>query len=166
MTIESFREMYDAELSEAVSFEAMMARSMSELGEKTSTGRLRDAIKAHAKSPGKESRSLAAILKKHGRDPEEHTDQSMQAMVGEARKMADMVAPGSLRDAAIIASIQRLKHYEVAVYGTLATYAKCLGLEDEKQTLGEILQREKEFDQTLSAIANEVVNPHAVGGRA
>lgn len=166
MTIQTFRDMYDAELSEAVSFEAMLAQSISDLAAMTSTARLREAMSAHASQPKAQSRSLAGILESRGRNPREHTDQAMRAMVDEARKMAEMVAEGPLRDAAIIASVQRLKHYEVAVYGTLATYADCLGLEDEKQTLGSILQSEKDFDEELSEIAREVVNKDAARAAA
>ena len=162
MEITNFRDMYDAELSEAASFEAMLEQSIADLAAMTSTGRLRDAMSRHASRPASQSRIVAEMLESHGRNPREHTDQAMQAMIDEAHKMAGMVAPGPLRDAAIIASLQRLKHYEVAVYGTLATYADCLGLRDEKQALGKIMQREKDFDQILSEIAKEVVNRDAV----
>jgi ferritin-like metal-binding protein YciE len=45
----------------------------------------------------------------------------MQAIVREAEKWARMVQDPDLRDAGLIASAQRVEHYEIAVYGTLAT---------------------------------------------
>ena len=104
---------------------------------------------------------METLLRKYSGEIEAHTDQSMQALVDESRKMAGMVPEGSLRDAAIIASIQRMKHYEVAVYGTLATYAECLGLEDDKNAFGAMLDREKHFVEALTEIAEEEVNPQA-----
>ena len=161
MQIKDFRTMYLAELTEAASFEEMMANALPFLAQNVSTDRLRDAIDAHVEEAKSQKQGMETLLRKYSGEIEAHTDQSMQALVDESRKMAGMVPEGSLRDAAIIASIQRMKHYEVAVYGTLATYAECLGLEDDKNALGAMLDREKHFDETLSEIAEEDVNPQA-----
>ena len=66
-----------------------------------------------------------------------------------------------LRDAGIIASAQRVEHYEIAVYGSLATWAKQLGLEEDLQALLAILEEEKRTDERLSRLAKRVVNPDA-----
>jgi ferritin-like metal-binding protein YciE len=34
--------------------------------------------------------------------------------------------PGMVRDAGIIAAAQKVEHYEISTYGTLAAYAKVL----------------------------------------
>ena len=86
----------------------------------------------------------------------------MQALVGEAEKMMGMMKSGPLRDAALIASAQRVEHYEMAVYGTLANYAECLGLDDEVQLLAGILEDEKLADEKLSEVVSGSVNPSAV----
>ena len=161
MQIKDFRTMYLAELTEAASFEEMMANALPFLAQNVSTDRLRNAIDAHVEEAKSQKQSMETLLRKYSGEIEAHTDQSMQALVDESRKMAGMVPEGSLRDAAIIASIQRMKHYEVAVYGTLATYAECLGLEDDKNAFGAMLDREKHFDEALSEIAEEEVNPQA-----
>jgi ferritin-like metal-binding protein YciE len=161
MQIKDFRTMYLAELTEAASFEEMMANALPFLAQNVSTDRLRNAIDAHVQEAKSQKQDMETLLRKYSGEIEAHTDQSMQALVDESRKMAGMVPEGSLRDAAIIASIQRMKHYEVAVYGTLATYAECLGLQDDKNTLGAMLDREKHFDEALSEIAEEDVNPQA-----
>jgi ferritin-like metal-binding protein YciE len=44
-------------------------------------------------------------------------------MVHETDKMLPMLKGAELRDAGLIASIQRLKHYEIAAYGTAAALA-------------------------------------------
>lgn len=54
-----------------------------------------------------------------------------------------MVHEPGLRDAGLIASAQRVEHYEIAVYGTLATWAKHLGLENDMKMLLGILGQEK-----------------------
>ncbi len=94
-------------------------------------------------------------------DTSGHTDQSMQAMIHEADKWAGMVKDPALRDAGMIASAQRIEHYEIAVYGTLATWAKQLGLDDDLKMLHGILQQEKHADDALTSLARSSVNPQA-----
>ena len=90
-----------------------------------------------------------------------HVDQAMQAMLREAEKWATMVQDRDLRDAGIIASAQRVEHYEIAVYGSLATWAKQLGLDEDLPALLDILEEEKRTDESLSTLAKRVVNPDA-----
>ena len=88
----------------------------------------------------------------------------MQAIVREAEKWAKMVQDPDLRDAGLIASAQRVEHYEIAVYGTLATWAKQLGLDEDERTLHANLDEEKRADEKLSALAKRIVNPDAATG--
>lgn len=85
----------------------------------------------------------------------------MEAILAEADRWAGMVEDRDLRDAGVIASLQRIKHYEIAVYGTLATWANQLGDENDLTVLHEILEEEKHADQMLTDLAKSVVNPDA-----
>ena len=66
-----------------------------------------------------------------------------------------------LRDTGLIASAQRIEHYEIAVYGSLATWAKQLGPEEDAQVLHAILEEEMRTDERLSTLAKRVVNRDA-----
>jgi hypothetical protein len=70
---------------------------------------------------------------------------------------------GTVLDAALIASAQKVEHYEIATYGTLATFAEVLGMDDAKDLLGQTLDEEKEADQKLTEIASQI-NPEAEQG--
>jgi ferritin-like metal-binding protein YciE len=85
----------------------------------------------------------------------------MQAMIRDAEKWANTIRNPHLRDAALIASAQRIEHYEMAVYGTLSTWAKQLGLQEDLRTLHAILEQEKQADEKLTSLAKEAVNPSA-----
>ena len=86
----------------------------------------------------------------------------MRTVIDEADKWAGMVNDPKCSDAALIASAQRIEHYEIAVYGTLATWAKQLGLHEDAQALRAILAEEKSADDTLTVLAKTDVNPDAV----
>ena len=85
----------------------------------------------------------------------------MQSILREAERWAKMVTDRDCRDAGIIASAQRVEHYEIAVYGTLATWARQLGLQDDARVLHAILEQEKAADEKLSRLAEQGVNREA-----
>ena len=85
----------------------------------------------------------------------------MQTILREGERWAKMVSDRDCRDAGIIASAQRVEHYEIAVYGTLATWARQLGLHDDARVLHAILEEEKRADEKLSQLAEQGVNREA-----
>jgi ferritin-like metal-binding protein YciE len=90
-----------------------------------------------------------------------------KGMVGLIEEGADILkekAENSVRDAGIIAAAQRVEHYEMAVYGTLRTYAKTLGHDEAVPLLEETLREEKAADKKLTEIAESAVNVRAVEG--
>jgi ferritin-like metal-binding protein YciE len=105
---------------------------------------------------------LESILQKHGANPRAHTDQAMQALVNETEMMLGMLNGNELRDAGLIASAQKLEHYEIAAYGTVAALAGQLDLRDDQQMLHESLEEEKQADLRLTKLAKREVNPDAL----
>lgn len=102
------------------------------------------------------------MLQKSGANPKEHTDQAMQALLNETKKMFAMLKGNDLRDAGLIASVQKLEHYEIAAYGTAAALAGQLDLRDDQKVLHKCLEEEKQTDIQLTQLAKGEVNPDAL----
>ncbi|EKI6142040.1 ferritin-like domain-containing protein, partial [Salmonella enterica] len=66
-----------------------------------------------------------------------------------------------VRDAALIAAAQKVEHYEIASYGTLATLAGQLGYSKALKLLKETLDEEKQTDLKLTDLAVSNVNKSA-----
>jgi ferritin-like metal-binding protein YciE len=64
-------------------------------------------------------------------------------------------------DAGLIASAQKVEHYEIASYGTLRTYAEMLGEDDAAALLQETLDEEIETDEKLTELAESSINAEA-----
>ena len=86
----------------------------------------------------------------------------MQMLVVETAKMVSMLNDNKLRDAGLIASAQKLEHYEIAAYGTAAALAGQLDLREDQQMLHESLEEEKETDALLTKLAKGEVNQDSV----
>ncbi|MEH2513667.1 ferritin-like metal-binding protein YciE [Nitrobacteraceae bacterium AZCC 1564] len=161
MIVDHFKEMYIAELQELRSVEDQLTRALPKMAEEAQHPALKEALSKHLDETTAQLERLDRILAKEGVEPREHEDESMWSIINEADRWVKMVGDGGLRDAAIIASAQRVEHYEIAVYGTLATWSKGLGREDDLKDLLESLQQEKHSDEVLSALAKQVINPEA-----
>ncbi|MEX1047880.1 MAG: ferritin-like domain-containing protein [Akkermansiaceae bacterium] len=79
--------------------------------------------------------------------------QAMQGLLGEADELADDYSESSALDAALIAAAQKVEHYEIATYGTLRSFAECLGHTEAAQLLGQTLQEESKTDELLTEMA-------------
>lgn len=66
-----------------------------------------------------------------------------------------------VRDVAIIIASQKVEHYEIATYGSLAALAKTLGLYEAANVLEETLLEEKSTDLSFTDLAVTAVNKEA-----
>jgi ferritin-like metal-binding protein YciE len=62
--------------------------------------------------------------------------------------------PGAIRDAGLIASAQKVEHYEMASYGSARDWAEQLGLTEHAQILQQTLNEEKHADKLLTEISH------------
>jgi ferritin-like metal-binding protein YciE len=162
MEITSLRDLFIAELQELVSVEEQLGECLSRMAEAASHPALKDALTRHRGETRMQIERLMSILGKHGANPKAHTDQAMQALVAEADKMLTMLKGDDLRDAGLIASAQKLEHYEIAAYGTAAALAGQLNLRPEQKVLHRSLEEEKQIDLRLTKLAKGEVNPDAL----
>jgi ferritin-like metal-binding protein YciE len=162
MEITSFKEMYIAELQELASLEGQLDKALLQMADVTSHASLKNVLIHHHEQTLLQRQRIESILQKHRANPRAHTDQAMQALISEAEKMTALVKSADLRDAAIIASAQKIEHYEIAAYGTAAALAGQLDLRDDQLILHQILGEEKAADAALTKLAKQEVNRAAV----
>jgi ferritin-like metal-binding protein YciE len=162
MEIKNFKEMYIAELQELVSMETQLGQALTRMAEIASHPSLKDAFEQHHRETIAQEQRLRSILQKHSADREAHTDQAMQALIGETAKMITILQGQDLRDAGLLASAQKLEHYEIAAYGSAAALAGQLDLRDDQRMLHDSLEEEKRTDLLLTALAKGEINQDAL----
>jgi ferritin-like metal-binding protein YciE len=158
--IDSLEALYFAEMQELHSAETQLSGLLQRLPKTLPNEALARTLTGYGTEVRTRREDLERILRGDGMDPRAHPDDAMKALLRETRKMAQVCSTNT-RAAALIASIQRLLHYKIAGYGTVATYAQTLGRIDEASRLAEYSDRDKGLDEELSSIAKEMVNPRA-----
>jgi len=158
--IDTMEALYTAEVQELHSAESQLCALLRDLPEAVPNLSLERELRGYGTEIRTRREDLERILLGDGVNPRQHPDQAMQALLTETRKMAQ-VAAKNVRSAALVASLQRILHYKIAGYGTVATYAKTLGRVDEASRLAEYADRDKALDQQLSSIAKDLVGDQA-----
>jgi len=163
--IHSLETLYVAELQELRSAETQLGRFLQGLAgtlQNTAFARQLEGYDTEIHSRGDD---LTRLLRASGANPRQHADQAMRALLFETRKVSDVGDP-SVREAALLSSLQRVLHFKIAGYGTVATYAKQLGRAEEAAQLAGYADRDKQLDGELTQMATSVVNTRAGAGTA
>src|SRR5882757_6880262 len=162
MRITSFQDLYLAELQELYSMKRQLAEAHQRFAKTAANPKLSSAFKKHHEETAEQIQRIDSLLQKHKADRDAHTDQAMQALVRETEKMIGIIPEGELRDVALIASGQKIAHYEIAAFGSAAALAGQLSLRDDQKLLHQGLEEEKRADTALTNLAKAEVNPDAV----
>lgn len=84
----------------------------------------------------------------------QRTCETMKCLTKEAEELTNNMEPSPVLDSAIIAAVQKIKHYEIACYGTLQSFANQLEIYEEALNLmKESLNEEIAADKKLTKIA-------------
>jgi ferritin-like metal-binding protein YciE len=159
-SIDTMDALYATELQELHSAEAQLARMVEQLVPTLQNESLSLRLDEYATELRARKVDLESLLARSEIDSRPHPDDAMRALLDETTKMARVCAP-TLRDAAITASLQRIIHYKIAGYGTIAAYAKSLGRTEEAAHFAELASRDKAIDTEFTRLAKGTLNATA-----
>lgn len=152
--VTALQEMYWAEVN--------LRNMLSTMTEEATTTRLKEAFRLHGEQTEKHAKTLENVFALLGLPPEPEPCMGLQGLFDEGWQVIDETEKGSRqRDVALIIAAQKVEHYEIATYGSLATLAKTLGHKEIVQMLEPILKEEKQTDKILTSIAESGINVEA-----
>jgi ferritin-like metal-binding protein YciE len=161
MGAKSLRELFVEELRDMYDGEKRLVRALPKMAKAAESADLRTAFTSHLKETERQVRRLEQVFRSLGERPRGKKCDGIMGIVEEGRKAMEELE-GPVLDAALIAGGQKVEHYEIASYGTLAYFADLLDEERSKALLGETLDEEKAADQKLNQIAKSKVNRDAL----
>lgn len=155
MAANSLHELYVEQLQDLHNAERQIIKALPMMIEAAESEDLRSALNEHLEVTRNQATRIETICKELGEDPENEKCKGMEGVLKEGSDLLKEVGE-EVKDAAIIAAAQRVEHYEMAGYGTARTYAKLLGFDDAAGILQQTLEEEKQADETLSELAEEL----------
>jgi ferritin-like metal-binding protein YciE len=162
MARENLQDLYIDQLRDLHSAENQILKALPKMIGKTTHPELKSALQEHQKITEKQVERLEMIFSELGERPGGHKCKGMEGLLEEGEEALTDFTDGDVLDAAIIASAQRVEHYEMAGYGTVRSMANMLGFDKHADLLQTTLNEEGEADHKLSALAERVVNIDAL----
>jgi ferritin-like metal-binding protein YciE len=154
--IEDLRTLYIANLKKALDMEQKITKALPTMIEKSTDPQLATAFRNHLTETQGHVAKVESILRKATGDASTSSCKAISALVTEAEDNIKDASDLSIRDITLIASAQQVEHHEIAVYGTLRTWAELLGDDEAADILETILDEEKNADELLSTISDSV----------
>lgn len=154
-THKQFYSMFIKELQDVFSAEEQILQAMPKVINAVTTNELKEVLNDHFKETKAQKDRLVKLFQELGETPAGGNTQceAMKGLITEGEKIIKETSPGIVRDAILIGALQKIEHYEIASYGTLATFAKHLELDNVEDLLGEILDEEWAADKKLTTAA-------------
>jgi ferritin-like metal-binding protein YciE len=153
---EGLKYLYTDELKDLYNAENQLIKALPKMAKAASSDGLRQGFEKHLEQTKVHAQRLEKIFQAMGESPKGKTCKAMQGLVEEGAEVMEEDFEGSVMDAALIGAAQRVEHYEIAAYGTVCAFAKELGEKEHVSLLTKTLQEEKETDQKLSELSQEI----------
>ncbi len=160
--MENLQELYVDKLKDLYSAENQIIKALPRMIKGASTPELQRALEEHLKVTEKQAQRLEQIAQNMGKSVRGKKCAGMEGLLEEGKELFKEKPEPDVLDAGIIAAAQSVEHYEIAGYGTAATWAKLLGYDKALGLLLQSLEEEKEADKKLTMLAKQSVNTMAV----
>ena len=161
MKISTLHDLYVEELRDIYDAEKQLTVLMPQLSKAATYEDLKETFDEHSEEVKEQVERLGKMFEGLGLEPKGKKCRAMEGLAAETKELIDGDIEPEALDAGLILCAQKIKHYEIASYGSLCAFAKLLGYEEEADQLEEILDQEKEADEALTDLAEGTVNGEA-----
>lgn len=152
--VDALAEIYDAEIR--------LVGAMPLMAVAATCPFLKEAILAHFTETEGHVRNLDRIFKIIDERSKRKTSETTIALLNESNEIMSHFKGYPVINAALIASFQKIEHYEIASYGCLRDWATVLGHEEAAEILQEILNEDKAANASLTDLARSLSNREAL----
>jgi ferritin-like metal-binding protein YciE len=153
LLLEELKDLYDAE--------KQLTKALPKMAKASSSEELRGAFEEHLRQTEGHVERLEQIFEQLGEKASGKKCAAMTGLIKEGEEVASDTDDGSVRDAGLIAAAQKVEHYEISGYGSVRTHAQMLGHDHAVRLLQETLEDEKQTDQKLNSLAENMINDRA-----
>ena len=154
--IEDLRSLYVTHLQKALDMEQKITDALPKMIEKSTDPELSSAFRNHLRETQGHVAKVESLLRKATGDASTETCKVINGLITEASDTIKDVTDPIIRDVALIGAAQQVEHHEIAVYGTLRTWANLLGMPEDVNVLNSILDEEENADELLTSISDRV----------
>lgn len=161
MELETLKDLYIDELKDLYSAEKQLTKALPKMAKAANHPELQQAFRNHLKETERHIERLERICADLGVSPRGKKCVGMEGLIEEGNELIKEKPDEDVLDAGLINKAQHVEHYEIAGYGTVRTYARQLGFEEQADLLQETLNEEGKTDKLLTQLAESGINVEA-----
>jgi ferritin-like metal-binding protein YciE len=161
MELQSLQDLYVEELKDLYNAEKQLVKALPRMAKNATNAQLKQAFTKHLEETEGHVERLEQIFEMLGERAGGKKCKGMEGLIEEAKEILEEDVEEQVLDAGLISKAQHVEHYEIAGYGTVRTYARQLGLDDQARLLQQTLDEEGKADKLLTQIAESAVNVDA-----
>src|SRR5690242_9599551 len=150
------------ELKNSYHAEQQSLKALPKLADKASSPELKNALEEHLHETEGHVDRLEKIFDLLEQPAKSVKCKAMQGILDEGEEWLKEKADPETLDAGIILSAQKVEHYEICAYGSMASWAEMLGRQDVKTLLGQTLSEEERADKKLTDLAKSGINQRSL----
>src|SRR5690348_6885075 len=154
-------ELFLDELADIYNAEQQLTKALPKMAKAAESDELREAIEQHLEETEEHVSRLEQVAEILGESLKKKTCAAMKGLVSEGEDIVSEQKNSSALDAGIIAAAQKVEHYEIASYGTLATWAEQMGHDEAAKLLRQTEDEEAAADEKLTEVAESIANQRA-----
>jgi ferritin-like metal-binding protein YciE len=162
MSLDSLQNLFVEELRDIYNGEKQLLKALPRMAKAAEAPPLQQAFTKHLKETEGHVQRLERIFRDLGQAVRGKHCKGMEGLIEEGKEKMAEEGEGPVIDAALIASAQKVEHYEMAAYGCLRTYAQLLGLTNAAKLLEQTLAEEEAADKKLTQLGEGGINEAAV----
>jgi ferritin-like metal-binding protein YciE len=160
--IKNFQSLYTQQLRYLLSTENQIVKGLQSMIKHSSDEQLRQAFQSHLQETEVHVTRLQEIIAELNDKVDDKKDPIITALIGSGENIVSESEEGPVRDAGLIATAQKVEHYEIASYGSARDWARILGLSNQASLLQKTLDEEKHADALLTTISQRTNTTAAV----
>lgn len=161
MELDTLKDLYIEEIKDLYSAEKQLVKALPKMAKAANDPELQQAFRTHLRQTAQHAARLEQICRELGVSPRGKKCVGMEGLIEEGNELIKEKPEPEVLDAGLISKAQHVEHYEMAGYGTVRTYARQLGLDDQAEILQQTLNEEGETDHLLTALAEAGINLEA-----
>ena len=160
--MKNLNDLFEHEIKDIYSAEKQLTEAFQTLIDESSDSKLNTTLIKYRKKTYSHFTSFKEITDELDINPSNTNCEAMEGLIKEWKNLLEHDLSPNVKDAGLIARVQRIMHYEISAYGTAVRYAKELGMETISSKLQKLLDDKYEIDTTLGKMAKERINEEAI----
>ena len=160
--MKTLKDLFGHELQDLYSAEKQLKAVFPTIIEASSDSKLTDLLNTYSTENEKQLEEVRQIADDLDVNPGNSKCEAMEGLIKEAKGLLKHDMTPNVKNAGLIARIQRMMHYEISAYGTAVRYADELEMKDVSKKLKSILDAKYKVDERLGKMAKRRINEKAI----